>query len=233
MSMNSTPLLYVTFKSLNTAMQGTLDGTKIESIKETINHYAIASAVASTASGMIPGVAGVIAAVTQAGFVWATYVKINKTLGISMSEHTAKFIGTAIVTNIVTNAGALIAAYAGAAILSFIPILGQVSDMAIYGALGYIVIYVAAVIYLKLITKMIQPDGTLKIEENDSTKNIIEDIVKQNDLNDIIKEGRNSYKSAKADGSIDQAKAHPTCLHCGADTKPGYKFCSACGAALQ
>ena len=90
--MNSTPFLYVAFKGLNDSMSGTLDGTKIESIKETINHYAIASAVASTATGLLPGVASVIAALTQAGFVWATYIKINNTLGISMSEHTAKFL---------------------------------------------------------------------------------------------------------------------------------------------
>ena len=122
--------MYITFKGLNEAMSGTLDGTKIESIKETINHYAIASAVASTASGLLPGVASVIAALTQAGFVWATYVKINNTLGISMSEHTAKFLGSAVVTNIVTNAGAVLAAYAGAAILSFIPIICQAGALA-------------------------------------------------------------------------------------------------------
>ena len=78
--MNPTPLLYLAFKGLNDSMKGSLDGTQIESIKETINNFAIASALASMASGMIPGVAGVVAALTQAGFVWATYVKINKTL---------------------------------------------------------------------------------------------------------------------------------------------------------
>ena len=175
--MNPTPLLYLAFKGLNDSMKGSLDGTQIESIKETINNFAIASAIASMASGMIPGVAGVVAALTQAGFVWATYVKINKTLGISMSEHMAKFLGSAIVTNIVTNAGAMLVAYAGAAIISFIPIIGQVAAVAINGALGYIIIYAAAVIYLMLISKMMQPDGTLKVAEDDDTKHIIQDII--------------------------------------------------------
>ena len=231
--MNPTPLLYLAFKGLNDSMKGSLDGTQIESIKETINNFAIASAIASMASGMIPGVAGVVAALTQAGFVWATYVKINKTLGISMSEHTAKFLGSAIVTNIVTNAGAMLVAYAGAAIISFIPIIGQVAAVAINGALGYIIIYAAAVIYLMLISKMMQPDGTLKVAENDDTKHIIQDIIKQNNIEDIIKEGRNSYKKAKADGSIDKAKKKPKCPGCGAEVKPGQKFCSDCGTALK
>lgn len=231
--MNPTPYLYLAFKGLNEAMKGSLDGTQLESIKETINNFAIASALACMASGMIPGVAGVVAALTQAGFVWATYVKINKTLGISMSENTAKFIGSAIVTNIITNAGAMLLAYAGAAIISFIPILGQVAAVAICGALGYIIIYVAAVLYLMLITELMLPDGSLKVKEDDDTKHIIQDIIKKNHLEDIIKEGRNSYKKAKADGSLDKAKNNPKCPGCGTDVKPGQKFCSNCGTALK
>lgn len=231
--MNPTPLLYLAFKGLNDAMKGTLDGTKIESIKDTINDFAIASALASMAACVIPGVAGVVAALIQAGFVWATYVKINQTLGISMSENTAKFIGSAILTNIVTCSGAMLISYAGAAVLSFIPLWGQMLSAAIDAALGYIIIYVAAVIYLQLITKMMQPDGTLKVPEEDDTKHIIEALIKQSNLKDLIKEGRDSYKKAKADGSLDNAKKNPKCPGCGVDVKPGQKFCSNCGTALM
>ena len=231
--MNPTPYLYIAFKGLNEAMKGSLDGTQIESIKETINNFAIASAIASMASGMIPGVAGVVAALTQAGFVWATYVKINKTLGISMSENTAKFIGSAIVTNIVTNAGAMLLAYAGAAIISFIPIIGQIAAVAINGALGYIIIYAAAVIYLMLISELMMPDGSLKVAENDDTKHIIQKIISETSMEDIIKEGRNSYKKAKAGGANNKAKKNPKCPGCGTNVKPGQKFCSECGTALS
>lgn len=230
--MNSTPFLYVAFKGLNDSLRGTLDGTKIESIKETIHHFAIASAVACVASGVLPGIAGVVAGLTQAGFVWATYVQINKTLGISMSEHTAKFLGTAIVTNIVAGAGTLLLTYAGAALLSFIPIAGQVASMAINGALGFIVIYVASVIYLKLISKLIQPDGTLNVAENEDTKQVIKEVIKESNIKEIIKEGRNAYKQAKADGSIENAKNNCKCPNCGADVRVGYKFCASCGTAL-
>ena len=99
--MNIAPFLAKACQELDKAMQGTLDGTKIACISETISGYAIAAAIASGVAGVAPGFAGVAAALTQAGFVWATYVKINKTLGISMSENTAKFIGSAIVTNLI------------------------------------------------------------------------------------------------------------------------------------
>lgn len=76
-------------QDLDKSMRNSLDGTKIEQIKDTIGNYAIAAAVASGVAGVAPGFAGVAAALTQAGFVWATYVKINQTLDISMSENTA------------------------------------------------------------------------------------------------------------------------------------------------
>jgi len=215
-------------QELDRSMRNSLDGTKIEQIKNTIGDYAIAAAVASGVAGVAPGFAGVAAALTQAGFVWATYVKINKTLGISMSEHTAKFIGSAIVTNLITSAGAFVAVLIGSSVVSIIP-GGQVVSVAMNAALGYIIVYVSAIIYLKLITRMMQPDGTLKVSESDDTKHIIRDIIKESNIKDMVKEGKAAYKQAKKDGSFDRAKK---CPKCGAEVKDGQKFCSECGHSL-
>ena len=231
--MNPSPYLYLAFKGLNDAMKGSLDGTKIESIKETINNFAIASAVAGLTAVVVPGVASIVAMLTQTGFVWATYVQINKTLGISMSEHTVKFLGSAIMTNIATNAGFTLAAYASAAVIAFIPLFGQAVAAATIAALGYMMVYVAAVIYLMLISKLMEYDGTLEVKENDDTKHIIEELIKQNNIKEIIKEGRDSYKKAKADGILDKAKNNPKCPGCGIEVKPGQKFCSDCGTSLN
>ena len=103
-------------RDLDKSMRNSLDGTKIEQIKDAIGNYAIAAAVASGVAGVAPGIAGVAAALTQAGFVWATYVKINQTLDISMSENTVKFIGSAVVTNLVTGAGAFVAVLVGSSL---------------------------------------------------------------------------------------------------------------------
>lgn len=230
--MNPTPILGKALQELDKAMQGTLDGTKISAIKETIRGFAIAAAIASAVAGLAPGIAGVVAILTQAGFVWATYVKINNTLGISMIKNTAKFLGSAIVTNIILNAGAFIGTLIASGLLAFIPGLGSAASAALNAAMGYVLIYAAAIIYLKLITHFIHPDGTLNISEDDSTKETIKDIVSQANIRDIIKEGRESYKEAKKDGSIDRAKAEPKCPNCGADTAPGQKFCSNCGTQL-
>lgn len=204
--MNIAPFLAKACQELDKAMQGSLDGTKIACISETISGYAIAAAIASGVAGVAPGFAGVAAALTQTGFVWATYVKINKTLGISMSENTAKFIGSAIVTNLITNAGAFVAVLVGSSILSIIPGVGTAAAIVLNAALGYTIVYVSAIIYLKLITRMMQPDGTLKVSESDDTKHIIRNIIKESNIKDMVKEGKAAYKQVKKDGSLDKAK---------------------------
>ena len=149
-----------------------------------------------------------------------------------MSKNTAKFIGSAIMTNLVTSGSAILLSMAGATLLSFIPIAGQAAAMAINATLGYLIVYVSSIIYLKLITRLLRSDGTLHVKESDDTKHIISDIIKNSNIKDMIKEGKASYKKAKEDGSIDRAKNAKKCPKCGTEVREGQKFCSECGAEI-
>ena len=230
--MNIAPFLGLAFRELDKNMQGILNGTKIESIKETISYYAIASTLASMAAAVIPGGGGLVAALSQTGLVWATYVKINKTIGLSMSDETAKFIGNAIVTNLITNFGAIIAGHVFAGVISLIPVAGGALAAAAEGLIGYTVIYASAYIYLKLISRVARPDGTIDVADKDKTSNIIEDIMHREDMKGLIKESTKQFREAQRSGAIDAVKAMNRCPKCGTAYEDGAHFCSQCGCDL-
>lgn len=231
--MNIAPILAKALQDLDKSMQGMLNDTKIACISETISNYAIAAAAACAIEGLAPGIAGVAAALTQAGFIWATYIKINKTLGISMSEHTVKFIGSAIVTNLITSAGSIIVILIGSSLLSIIPLAGQATAVALNAVLGYTLVYTSAIIYLRLITRMMQPDGTINVSESDDTKHIIHNILKEAKLKDIVNEGKASFKQAKDSGKINMSQDQLRCHKCGTKVAQGQRFCSECGHNLN
>ena len=185
--MNIAPFLAKGFMELDKAMQGTLNDTQISGISEDISKFALASAVASMAAAVSPGGGGIAAALAQTGIVWGTYVKINQTIGLSMSKDTAKFLGNAIITNIVTQYGMLLASHAVAGILSLIPVAGSTLAAAAEGAIGYCLIYAAAYIYIKLISRVIKPDGSIDVSDENSTKEIITEILKREDIKGVIK----------------------------------------------
>lgn len=228
--MNTKLLIYAAYTELTKTARGTLKGTKIEDITNTIEKFAIFSAVAATTAA-IPNVGGVISMISQTGLVWGTYIAINKQLGISMSDNLAKFIGSAMLTNLATNAASYLVAYIGAGILSLLPI-SNILSIALLAVMGYVLIYASAILYLKLLTEVMRTKGTFNLDESDATKNMIKNVVKNSNVKEIIKEGRNAFKEAQKNGQFQAAKDNPTCPHCGETIKPGQKFCSRTGAQL-
>lgn len=230
--MNIAPFLAKAFQELDNKMQGILNGTKIESIKETISYYAIAAAIASMIAAVVPGGGGLIAAAAQVGILWATYVKINKTIGLSMTDETSKFLANAILTNLITYYGALLAGHIIASVVAFIPIAGSALAAAAEGMIGYTAIYVSAYIYIKLITRVVKPDGSIEIADKDKTSDIIKQIMAREDMKGLVKESTKQFKDAQKSGAIDAVKALKRCPECGTPYSEGDHFCSVCGHDL-
>lgn len=231
--MNTGPMLAHALKELDASAKNSLKGTKLNKISSDIHAFAIAAAVAGGVANVAPGIGGIAAMLTQTGLVWTLYVKINNTLGIKTSENVMKFVGSAMITNIVTNAGTLIAGYALAAVLSWIPVFGQASAAAIDILLGYMLIYVSAVLYLGLLTKMMAAKGTFELDETKDTEQSIKDLVGSSNVSAIMKEGRKAYSAAKNDGTLKSAMEHPKCPSCGASVDKGQRFCGKCGMQLH
>lgn len=229
--MNISPLLYAAFKELQDASKGALTGTKIESISGIINKYAIYSAVAQMAS-LTGGIGSVVAFLTQTGLIWTTYVKINKELGVSMSENTMKFVGSAVLTNLIANAGIYLVAMVTAWLIGMIPVL-NFAAIAVEVVIAYVLIYASALIYLKLLTEVMRAKGSYELEESEDTKDLIKKIVKDTDIKGVVKEGRDAFKEAKDSGELERIKNDPECYNCGKKITGTENFCSSCGAKLK
>lgn len=203
---SSTTILVTVLTELNRLLNNVISGTKLEDIRQTINQYAIASAVASIGVAFVPGTGGVAAALAQSGFVWATYVKINKTMGISMSEEVVKFLGAAMITNLMANYGVLLIGHILAEFVSCIPLFGGVLAAVAEATIGYVLIYACAIIYLKLICKMVGKDGTITVPNREKAEKTIKELMQNEDIAAIFNEAKEEFNKARRDGSFDKAR---------------------------
>lgn len=210
-----------------------LSGEKRDEIIEIIQEFAIFSAASALVGNLVPEAGGLITAIAQTALVWTLYVKINNIIGLEMSDNTAKFIGSAILTNLSLNAGSLLLGYAGAVAVSFVPIFGQFTAAAIEATLGYTLIYVSAVLYLIFLTKVFQAKGKIEITGSNEEKEIIKGVIKNTSLKDLIKEAKNNYKEAKNRGDIDRASKNLKCPVCGEHVDSSKKYCTKCGTKLM
>lgn len=210
-----------------------LSGEKRDEIIEIIQEFAIFSAASALVGNLVPEAGGLITAIAQTALVWTLYVKINNIIGLEMSDNTAKFIGSAILTNLSLNAGSLLLGYAGAVAASFVPIFGQFTAAAIEATLGYTLIYVSAVLYLIFLTKVFQAKGKIEITGSNEEKEIIKGVIKNTSLKDLIKEAKNNYKEAKNRGDIDRASKNLKCPVCGEPVDSNKTYCTNCGTKLR
>lgn len=232
MAQNNSKLYAVVYALCDEAFKY-LSGEKRDEIIEVIQEFAIFSAASALVGNLVPEAGGLITAIAQTALVWTLYVKINNIIGLEMSDNTAKFIGSAILTNLSLNAGSLLLGYAGAVAASFVPLFGQFTAAAIEATLGYTLIYVSAVLYLIFLTKVFQARGKIEITGSKEEKEIIKGVIKNTSLKDLIKEAKNNYKEAKNRGDIDRASKNLKCPVCGEPVDSSKTYCTKCGTKIR
>lgn len=105
---NDNSFLFAVLFALKEQALTDFSNEQLEEVKKTINTFAVYSAATGLAANIVPSVGGLAAAAAQTGLVWALYVKINKALKIDLSENVMKFVGSALLSNLILNAGTLI-----------------------------------------------------------------------------------------------------------------------------
>lgn len=187
--------------ALRDASRNLISQAQVDKAGDTIVACAIAAAIAGVGSGWLPGAGALVATAAWVAAIWTMYVKINKDLGISISENILKSLASAFLTNIIASAGALILAILASFVLSFIPLFGQAGAIAIDGLLGYITVFASGILYIMLLTKIMKAKGSFDISESEA-KSMADNISKKSDISAIIREAKESFKKEKDKGTF-------------------------------
>lgn len=187
--------LYLALKALADATKNVIEEEKVEKAGKTIQTCAIVSAASGLGASLFPGGSLVLTAVAI-GAVWTMYVKINKDLGISISDNTLKSLASAMLSNFITNVGSFIVAIVVTAIIGFIPALHILSIPA-QTLVAYLTVFSAGILYIKFLTKMFKAKGNFDTSNVD-VKQAAQDIVSETDIKAMLKDVKKSYKEDKS-----------------------------------
>ena len=137
--------MYLPIKELGSALKAYYPNA--EKTEQIIIDCALAAAGANVIGGLIPGLAVATTIVACFGAVWTMYVKLCNALEISLTENALKLIAKAVIANIAANLGGVIAA-------SFVGLLIPGASILASAAVGFITVYLAGMVFLKLILKL-------------------------------------------------------------------------------
>ena len=189
-------------KTVIDLLQAMEEGTKKimpEEIAEIVKFHAKGAAVSALGSAWIPGVGGTAAVAISAGFIWSMYGRINKKLGLPLSENILKTLASGVATNL---AAAAIASIAVSTALSIVPGIGWLGASAIMGGVCYALTLGSGFVYLKILTRLFRAGKKPEEMTADDLKKVAKDVVDQENIKDVMKNAKKEFKSARARGEI-------------------------------
>lgn len=193
-------LLKVAAHALKDATHNFITEEKLEAVEKTIQTCSILAAATGVGASLFPGGALVMSAASVAA-IWGMYIKINKDLGISISDNKLKSLASAMLTNLIAGAGAYLAGLAAALVLGFIPGLHTIA-IPIQAMIAYIAVFASGVLYIKFLTKLFKAQGGFEIDDDDQMDSVIKDVIRDTDMKSLIDECKDSYKKDKKDGNV-------------------------------
>lgn len=110
---------------------------------------ALAAAAADAVGGIIPGLAIPAIIISCFGAVWAMYAALCSTLGISLKENVLRLLARAVLANIIANLGGVLAVMVAGMLIPGASVLAS-------AAVSFIAVYLAGIVFLRLILKMAQ-----------------------------------------------------------------------------
>ena len=186
-------------KVMYKSYQGTLREEGVDEAEDIITGHAIGATVSALAAGWLPGAGATVATVANIGFIWSMYYRLNTALGISLPKNVLKSIASGIAATISAN---IISLLVVGTVVSFIPGIGSIAASIIAGACTFSVVLVAAVIYIKMLTKLFKAKADFGYITAEEAKEYARNVSREENVDDMIKEANRIYKQARRDGEF-------------------------------
>lgn len=165
-----------------------------DEIVQSVMNHALAAAGSAALSGALPGAGSTIALGVSTGIIVKMYISLGKMLGIHIGNGVLKAMASALVADI---AGSAAASLGASTILSFVPGIGTLGAAAITGITNFGYVYLAGIIYIKMIAKILESGKSIS---NMSEEEILKELKKTTNtvnMKEAMKEAKTAYKNSK------------------------------------
>jgi len=172
-----------------------------EKVGKIVKQHCVAAAAVSVAAAT-PGAGATACVVAQTAVVYSMYVRMNKALGIRISENKMKSLASAVIANIASNAATFLLSAAAATALSLIPGLGSVASTVLMAGVGYATVTIAAMGYGAVLQALAKRGSGADDMSESELKNAVKEELAGRNLNRDMKDLINEYKRGKKAGEF-------------------------------
>jgi len=178
--------------SLNESMKQLGREVDAEEIADIVGCHAMTTAVGAAASGAITGVGSVIALGIATTSTITMYGRLAKAMGVRLNNGLIRAIASAVVADL---AAAFTAILVSTMAISFIPGLGNMTSAAINGITNFGFVYLAGLIFIKLVSKL--GVGHIENMSEEEIQHAAKDIRCGINIKAAMKEAKQMYKENK------------------------------------
>lgn len=172
-----------------------------DKLVQTVQNYALAAAAAGLGVSWLPGIGGIAATGAMITFIWSMYFRINECLGLKFSTVALKSLAAAFLTNL----GQAAVYVVGTTLLSTALSLTGIGNLAaslMMAALDYAVLIVSGILYLRLITSLVEIGRDPESLSEDELKECSAELVKGENVRKALANEIRNYKAGRKNGSI-------------------------------
>ena len=184
----------IALRQLDQSMKNLGREVDVNNLGDIVQQHAITSALACAGSSILPGAGALIATSIATTSILAMYVRLAKEIGVTFKEGALKALASGVVADlsatIITNI-VLVAA------LSFIPGVGQISASTLSMIANFALVYVAAYIFIKMLSKLLSAGKDISELCEEELKYCATSVKSETNVKEIFKEAKQQYNGNK------------------------------------